>query len=404
MRFSAWQYPSGMITIPFRRRFAGIISVALALTGVVVFGSGLSAGASSAVTTIPVGNAPYAIALNSTGTMAVTVANTDNSVSVIDTATNTVTHTIQLSSNANPLGVTINPTGTEAYVTDCTNYGAGPGAVEVISLTSFTVTGSMTVGQCPRSVAINPNSSSAYGFVPNSNDYTISVFDASTNTVTTSYNALPTGGDSVVINAAGDRMYVSYSGGSIRIWNPITSTALGTISIPNTGVVEGIALNPAGTRLYVSNNTSASAGSIVEIDTATQQIVHTISTPYLNGLAVNHDGSQIYALAYLDSNVLTYSATDQSLLATFNLPAGSGPTAAVMNSAGTLLYVANTSRSTVSVIPASSLSPTPTTLPTTTTTPGLASTGFDPRLLIGSGLLLLAIGVSFVSRRPRRAR
>src|SRR5256885_2255641 len=67
------------------------------------------------VATIPVGLAPLGVAITPDGTRAY-VANGSNIVSVIDTATNTVVATIPVGVEAGPVGVAITPDGTRAYV------------------------------------------------------------------------------------------------------------------------------------------------------------------------------------------------------------------------------------------------------------------------------------------------
>ena len=64
--------------------------------------------------TIPVGNGPNAMAVNPAGTYAYVANYNDNTVSVIDTATNTVTATIPVGHV--PDAVAVNPAGTYVYV------------------------------------------------------------------------------------------------------------------------------------------------------------------------------------------------------------------------------------------------------------------------------------------------
>src|SRR3954470_20572349 len=64
----------------------------------------------SVIATIPVGNAPFGVAINPTNGL-VYVANSDsNTVSVINPATNTVVATIYVIGGRIPIGVAINPT------------------------------------------------------------------------------------------------------------------------------------------------------------------------------------------------------------------------------------------------------------------------------------------------------
>jgi YVTN family beta-propeller protein len=72
-----------------------------------------------------------------------------NTVSVIDTASNTVTATVRVGTN--PFAVAITPDGIRAYVTNF-----GDNTVSVIDTPSNTVTATVSVGTNPLGVAINP--------------------------------------------------------------------------------------------------------------------------------------------------------------------------------------------------------------------------------------------------------
>jgi YVTN family beta-propeller protein len=111
-------------------------------------------------------------------------------VSVIDTATDTVTDTIEV--GVYPYGVTVNPAGTSVYVTN-----NGDDTVSVIDTATKTVTATVNVGLHPLGVAVNPSGTKAYVANnyndqfgnPNSlNPFNVSVIDTATNKVTTRLN------------------------------------------------------------------------------------------------------------------------------------------------------------------------------------------------------------------------
>jgi YVTN family beta-propeller protein len=80
------------------------------------------------------------------------VANfSDDTVSVIDTASNTVIATVAVGST--PSGVAITPDGAFAYVAN-----AGSDNVSVIDTASNAATATLTVGSFPNDVAITPSS------------------------------------------------------------------------------------------------------------------------------------------------------------------------------------------------------------------------------------------------------
>ena len=96
------------------------------------------------------GAAPYAYVTNSE----------DNTVSVIDTATNTVTATVPVGSY--PWGVAVSPDGTKVYVAN-----EGSNTVSVIDTATNTVTATVDVGINPLGVAVSPDGTKVY--VTNSN-------------------------------------------------------------------------------------------------------------------------------------------------------------------------------------------------------------------------------------------
>src|SRR5260221_841414 len=82
--------------------------------------------------------------------------NGDNTVSVIDTATNTVVGS-PIPVGSGPYGVAVTPDGSKVYVTN--NSTANPGTVSVIATATNTVTAMVTIGPSPAGVAVNPDRS-----------------------------------------------------------------------------------------------------------------------------------------------------------------------------------------------------------------------------------------------------
>jgi len=99
-----------------------------------------------------------------------------NSVSVIDTATNTVVGS-PITVGSQPIGIAITPNGAYAYVTN-----TGSNSVSVIDTATNTVVGNpISVGSYPYDIAITPNG--AYAYVTKEGSNSISVIDTATNTV-----------------------------------------------------------------------------------------------------------------------------------------------------------------------------------------------------------------------------
>jgi uncharacterized repeat protein (TIGR01451 family) len=132
--------------------------------------------ASNTVTaTIPVGFGPRGAAVTPDGAF-VYVANwISGTASVIDTASNTVTATLPV--GANPGGVDVTPDGAFAYVT---NYSSN--TVSVIDTASNAVTATIPVGANPGGVDVTPDG--AFAYVTNYSSNTVSVIDTASNAVT----------------------------------------------------------------------------------------------------------------------------------------------------------------------------------------------------------------------------
>ena len=98
-----------------------------------------------------------------------------NSVTVIDTATNTVATIIPV--GAFPVDIDITPNGAFAYVANI-----GSNTVSVIDTTTNTVIATVAAGPGSGGVAVTPNGDFAY--VVNTFNNNLSVIDTATNTVT----------------------------------------------------------------------------------------------------------------------------------------------------------------------------------------------------------------------------
>lgn len=102
-------------------------------------------------TTIPVGDSPIKVTISPDG-MRVFVTNLDgNSLSIIDTLTNTVEKTVPLPS---PVAVATSPNGRFIYVT--TNVFADTGTLTVLNSLDYSVDKTLTVGNLPVALTICP--------------------------------------------------------------------------------------------------------------------------------------------------------------------------------------------------------------------------------------------------------
>jgi YVTN family beta-propeller protein len=224
-------------------------------------------------------------------------------VAVVDTANNSVVTTITV--GFSPFGVAAHPSGSHVYIGNMDD-----NSVSVIATASNTVVATVPVGMGPMGLAVHPNGSRLY--VANYYEDTVSVIDTATNTVV--------------------------PGGTITIDAGPPGNFDGPI---------GLAVNPAGTRLYVVNNESF---SVSVIDTATLAVVATVKSGMGQrpvGVAVHPTGAWVYITNAMSSNVAVLDTATNTVATT--VAVGMSPRGVAVHPSGSHVYVA-TGSGTVSVI------------------------------------------------------
>ncbi len=196
-------------------------------------------------------------------------------ISVISTATDTVTSTLPLPGD--PRQIAFSPAGTTAYVTT----GAG---LLVINTATLQVVATINGLGNPEGVAVSPDGSTVY--VTNTVRGLVDVISAATNTVTATIKVgeLPW---QLAISADGSTIYVA-DGDSDAV--SVISTASDTVTdtIPDAGDPVSVALTPDGSRLWVGGLTS---GIVSVFDTATDGLVGSFNVGY-GGKANAGDGEE----------------------------------------------------------------------------------------------------------------
>lgn len=194
---------------------------------------------------------------------------------------------------------------------------------------------------------------------------TLSVVDTTKNTVA-SVTGLGVGGSlvGVAVNPAGTRVYVTGSDNTVSVIDtannqlvpvkdPYSANSNRSYIYVDVGVSpRGIAVNPSGTKVYVANSGSDNVSVIDAVSSVVIKKPVTVgSTPY--GVAVSPDGSKVYVTNYAGKSVSVINTADDSVLYSvaisgnnpFNKPYG-----IAVNPNGTQIYVANEGDGTVSVI------------------------------------------------------
>jgi len=199
-------------------------------------------------------------------------------------------------------------------------------------------------------------SSGPFAYIANFGDGTLSVINTQTNTVTTTI-PLAVGGP-VAVNPAGTLVYVANGGPSgsdnLSVLNATTNTVTATIVLD--GNPAGVAVSPDGSKVYVSNGNNVSV-----IDTATNLVTANIPMGIGPGdLVVSPDGSKIYVTDYNStSDQLTmnpiYNGTVEVIDAATNtvtsiITVGKWPMGIAISPDGTKVYSTNYEDGTISVI------------------------------------------------------
>jgi YVTN family beta-propeller protein len=264
-------------------------------------------------------------------------------VSVIDTATDTVSATITVGHG--PEGAAVTPDGAHTYVTNNTD-----GTVSVIANATGTVSSTITVGTAPVGAAITPDGSTAY--VVNQNSNNVSVIDTALGSV----SATVTVGGSpqeVAITPDGTRAYVTNNfSGTVSVINTASNAVLATITV-GTGT-NGVAFTSDGAKAYVANSGS---NSVSVINTGTSAVSSTITTGIGNspfGVAISPDGTKAYVSNNGDGTVSVIDIGTNTVKsgAGYPITVGNKPVGVAFTPDGGKAYVANVQDGTVSVIDA----------------------------------------------------
>ena len=259
-------------------------------------------GGSDTESGIDVNTFPIGIAVNPSTNKVYVVNEYSNTVSVIDTNTDTIKSTINLGNF--PYGIDINPLNNRIYITN-----RGSNTVSVLDGSVDTKLHDITVGKSPVGIAVNPSANWIY--VTNLDDGTMSVIDGITNEVIDiiSVGKTPYG---VAVNPLSNKIYVSdIISNTVTVIDGETNEI--SAKIPVGKEPTGLAIDipdkkGENNRLYVANYDS---DSVSVIDTVTNEVTNNITSVGDSpvGMAVNSISNKLY-ISNIASNTVAVIDTN----------------------------------------------------------------------------------------------
>lgn len=231
-------------------------------------------------------------------------------VSAFNTATHEILASIPVDPSFPSNEFAMTPDGATLYVTNNTTQ-----TITVIDTSSNTITNTIAVGQ-GIGIAISPDGSSVY--VPNKNLNNISVIDTTTNTITSTIPGI-TSGVAIAITPDGTLAYVADSEDEL----------LYVVDLAAESVVTTIPVSPldyaqiamTSNRAYMTN-----FDIVTVLDTSSHTVVTTIpvgSYPYC--VVVTPDEQYVYVGNMTTMNVSVISTTTNTVVATIPLPTSKKP-------------------------------------------------------------------------------
>lgn len=278
--------------------------------------------ATGSTTSISVGITPTAIAIDPTGTFAyVTNYHTNgaaSNVSRIDLSTRNVT---SIAGFSGPRSVVFAASGNRAYVSN-----QGSNTVSVINTSTNTLipAESITVGAAPQDLALSQDGNHLY--VSRSDGGSVVFVDLATKTspvVSTPITGLTTPqGLALVSSGATLAVAERASSGAVRFYDASSGAALSTV----TGLTspQSVTLSPSGSELYVANRGAGNV-KIIDLTPATPTLMPTVltvgSTPFQvrfspdgsKGYVANFGSNSVSTISYYQARTLSFSTTSYTL-------------------------------------------------------------------------------------------
>jgi YVTN family beta-propeller protein/VCBS repeat-containing protein len=254
---------------------------------------------------IGVGNHPFHMAF--LGADLYVANNQDGTVSVIDTADNTVARTIEVGGNPYAVAAALG----QAFVTDYGFYGGqSTHSVSVIGARGDAIS-ALPVGYYPTGIAVSPGDTRIYvandeGSYTSSHPGTTTVINATTGAVV---DTLAVGGCAVAVSDNGDQVFVASN-----TYDTTFTSKLSIVDVP-TGRITAVPIHGApnavavsGDRIYVTDTWHS---SVVQITARDSSVVDTDIVNDPPKLTITEAGYDVFhaSASDPDNDPVTYTAT-----------------------------------------------------------------------------------------------
>jgi YVTN family beta-propeller protein len=307
-------------------------------------------------------NIPYAIAITPNGSTAYVCNYNNNSVSIIDTNSNSGTYNTVIGTVSDqdpstfniPGGIAIAPDGNKAYV--CNLDGNSLSIIDTNSTHTLTYNHVINVIQNsipfvqPYGIAITPDGLTAY--VTNFDGNSVSIIDIATNIVTgfvTDTDATFSNPQAIAITPNGRTAYVcNRDSNTVSVINleeqaVAESLIMGDISAP-----QAIAITPDGTKAYVCNSNSDTVRIINTSDNTVDNTIISVG-PNPIAIAITPDGTTAYVVTSDESYINIIDLNNNTVVEN-TISVGNYPVSIAITFDGTTAYVCNQNDNTVSII------------------------------------------------------
>lgn len=244
----------------------------------------------SVVATIPVGKSPCAVGTDSLSKLTYVANVNSNDVTVIDTVTNSKIATVPV--GRFPCAVGVIGWSSRIYVG---NYGSN--SVSVVDGSTNTVIATIPLEGPPFGIGVNPKTNRIY--IATGSVNVVTVFDGATNTIITTV-PVGKGPDAIGVNPVTNRIYIgNYFSDTVSVLDGATNTVIATIPVGKEP--SGVAANPTTNRVYVGNYAS---NTMSVLDGVSNVVVATLAVGFTpDGIAVNFLTNRVYSANSNTNNV-----------------------------------------------------------------------------------------------------